>query len=132
MSVMKKLVAVINGESQVEYDRTRELPEHQKQYLDKMDEKMDQGIPHGPGHIFAPDAKQKAEFVANQLVGAVKGNNEQLAAATLAYLANRMPDLQQVVAEENKEGQLTIKLVYDQEYVKAEPISFVKPGNLNS
>jgi hypothetical protein len=128
---MKNLVAVLQGESQVEYDRSRPLPEQQLKYLDMMDEKMDQGIPQGAGHIFAPDLKQKAQFVANQLIQAIKSDNEQLAAATLSYLANRLPDLLQVVAEEN-DGETTIKLVYDREYVAAQPVQFIKPGQLNS
>ena len=128
---MKKLVAVLHGESQVEYDRTRQLPEKQLKYLDMMDEKMDEGIPHGAGHIFAPDMEQKAQFVANQLINAIKSDNEQLAAATIAYLGERLPDLLQVVADE-KDGETTIKLIYDQEYVKAEPVQFIKPGQLNS
>ena len=128
---MKKLVAVMNGESQVEYDRTKGLPENQLHYLDVMDQKMDEGIPHGAGHIFAPDAQQKAQFVASQLIHAIKSDNEQLAAATLAYLAIRLPDLQQVVAEE-RDGETHIKLIYDQEYVKAQPVQFIKPGQLNS
>ena len=93
---MKKLVAVLHGESQVEYDRTQQLPDHQLKYLDIMDAKMDEGIPHGAGHIFAPDTQQKAQFVANQLINAIKTENEQLAAATLAYLALRLPDLQRL------------------------------------
>ena len=128
---MKKLVAVVQGESQVEYDRSRQLPEKQLHYLDIMDAKMDEGIPHGAGHIFAPDMQQKAQFVANQLVNAIKTDNEQLAAATIAYLGIRLPDLQQVVAEE-KDGETTIKLVYDQEYVKPQPMQFIKPNQLNS
>ena len=64
-------------------------------------------------------------------IHAIKSDNEQLAAATLAYLAIRLPDLQQVVAEE-KDGETHIKLIYDQEYVKAQPVQFVKPGQLNS
>ena len=31
---MKKLVAVVHGESQVEYDRSRQLPEKQLEYLE--------------------------------------------------------------------------------------------------
>lgn len=128
---MKKLVVAINGEPQVEYDRTKDLPEHQMSYLDKMDQKMDEGIPHGPGHIFAPDMQKKAEFVANQLIGAIKADNEQLIAATLAYLANRLPELQQVSAED-KDDEVTIKLIYDQAYAQPQPISFVSPDKLNS
>lgn len=128
---MKKLVAVLDGESQVEYDRTQKLPSNQQEYLDKMDERMDQGIPQGAGHIFAPDMQQKAQFVANQLIAAIRGDNEQLAAATLSYLAVRQPHLLQVMAEE-KDGETAISLVYDKEYVKSEPISFVSPGSLDS
>jgi len=128
---MKKLVAVLHGESQVEYDRSRQLPEKQLEYLAIMDAKMDEGIPHGAGHIFAPDQQQKAQFVADQLINAIKTENEQLAAATIAYLAIRLPDLQQVIGEE-KDGETTIKLVYDREYVKAAPVQFIKPGQLNS
>lgn len=128
---MKKLVAVIDGESSVEYDRTKVLPANQMEYLDKMDAQMDQGIPHGQGNIFSPQIEQKAQFVANQLIGAIKSNNEQLIAATMAYLAVRLPDLQQVTADE-KDGQTTIKLIYDQEYVKAQTVNFVKPDKLDS
>lgn len=128
---MKKLVAVINNESQVEYDRTKPLGAKQQEYLAIMDRKMDEGIPHGPGNIFAPDLQQKAQFVASQLIDAIKAENEQLAAATLAYLANKLPDLQQVVAEEDKEGRTTIKFIYDKAFVKAQPVQFMKTPKLN-
>ena len=127
---MKKLVVVINDESQVEYDRSRELPEHQMNYLNVMDQKMDEGIPHGAGHLFAPDIQQKAQFISDQLVAAVKAGNEQLAAATLSWLAIRLPDLQQVVANDH-DGETTIKLIYDRPYIKAEAVQF-KPMKLNS
>lgn len=128
---MKKLVISINGESQFQYDRSKPLPEKQMEYLDKMDQKMDGGIPDGPGHIFSPDQQQRAQFVANQLVSAIKANNEQLIAATMAYLATRIPDLQQVTAED-QDGQTTIKLIHDQAYAKAETMNFVNPESLNS
>ena len=129
--IMNKLVAVIDGESTVEYDRAQELPEQQKIYLDKMDEKMDQGIPHGQGNMFSPQMNHKAQFVANQLVSAIAKNNEQLIAATMAYLATRLPELQQVAADE-KEGKTTIKLIYDNPYSKEQTVEFVRPENLNS
>ena len=128
---MKNLVAVINGEAQIEYDRSKELPANQLEYLTKMDQKMDEGIPHGAGHLFAPDIQQKAQFVADQLVMAIKSDNEQLIAATMAYLATRLPDLQQVSAED-KNNEVSIKLIYDQAFAKAEPVKFVRPDQLNS
>ena len=128
---MKNLVAVINGEAKIEYDRSKELPQNQLAYLNKMDQKMDEGIPHGAGHLFAPDIQQKAQFVADQLVMAIKSDNEQLTAATMAYLATRLPDLQQVSAEDGDDA-VAIKLIYDQSYAKAEPVKFVRPDQLNS
>ncbi|MFW2371593.1 MAG: hypothetical protein ACN4GM_00575 [Gammaproteobacteria bacterium] len=128
---MNKLVVAINGEAQFEFDRSKTLPDRQMEYLDKMDQQMDGGIPEGAGHIFSPDQSQRAQFVANQLITAIKANNEQLIAATMAYLALRMPDLQQVTAEE-KDGQTTIKLIHDQAYTKAQEINFIKPESLNS
>ena len=133
---MKELIAVINGESKVEYDRSQVLPESQLGYLDKMDQKMDGGIPHGQGNIFAPQIEQKAQFIANQLVNAIQSDNEQLIVATMAYLANRLPDLQQVVAEE-KEGEISIKLIHDKPFVeeqtvKEQTVQFVSPSKLDS
>ena len=128
---MKNLIAVINGEAKIEYDRSKELPQNQMEYLNKMDQKMDEGIPHGAGHLFAPDIQQKAQFVADQLVMAIKSDNEQLTAATMAYLATRLPDLQQVSAKDEDDA-VAIKLIYDQPYAKAEPVKFVRPDQLNS
>ena len=102
-----------------------------KLYINGLDEKMDQGIPHGPGNIFAPQMEHKAQFVANQLVGAISAENEQLISATMAYLAIRLPDLQQVAAEE-KDGETTIKLIYDKPYAEEQTVQFVRPENLNS
>lgn len=130
-AVKKKLVVVIDNETHIEYDREKPLPPHQIEYLDKMDAKMDQGIPQGSGHIFSPDLRKKAEFVANQMVSALKSSNEQLAAATLAWLANRLPELQQVLAEE-KDGQTEIRLVEDRAYAKEEPVQFIRPDQLDS
>ena len=129
---MSKLVAVIDGESEIEYDRSVDLPDHQRDYLDKMDAKMNEGIPLGQGNIFAPQMEQKAQFVADQLVMAIQSNNEALIAASMAYLANRLPDLKQVLAEKQQDGEIKITLVYDKEFVKPEAINFVKPSQLNS
>ncbi len=128
---MSTLVAVVNGESVIEYDRSKALPENQLAYLDKMDEQMEMGIPSGQGNIFAPDQEQKAQFVASQLMMAISSENDQLIAASMAYLANRLPELKQVTAQE-KEGETHISLIYDREYTPPQTINFVKPEHLNS
>jgi len=128
---MSILVAVVNGDSEIEYDRSKDLPEHQQVYLNKMDEKMDVGIPSGQGTIFAPDQAQKALFVANQLMAAIDEDNEQLISASMAYLALRLPELKQVSIKD-KEGKKEISLIYDRDYSPAQTVNFVKPEHLNS
>jgi len=128
---MSILVAVVNGDSEIEYDRSKPLAEQQLSYLQKMDEKMDMGIPSGQGNIFAPDQEQKAQFVADQLMFAIKMDDEKLISASMAYLATRLPELKQVKSKE-KDGQQQITLVYDRDYSAPQEIKFVKPEHLNS
>ncbi len=73
-----RLMAVLlNGIAQLEYDRAKPLPDYQGAYLDKMDSKMDeQGIDIDGRLIRKPDLGQKAQFVAANLVHAIKSNQE--------------------------------------------------------
>ena len=128
---MSVLVAVVEGDPVVEYDRDVTLVENQQQYLEKMENKMDQGIPLGQGNVFAPDMEQKAQFVATQLFMALETENEQLIAASMAYLATRLPELKQVSTKE-KNGEKQISLIYDREFTPPQEINFVKPEHLNS
>jgi len=121
-----KLVVAINGESQVEYDRDKTLPPHHQEYLERMDVQMDEGIPLDGEQIPAPDPMQRCRFVAAQLIDAIRGENEGLAAALLAYLANRLPELKQVRAVA-REDDLKVDLVFDREFVPEVPVQFVKP-----
>jgi hypothetical protein len=115
---MSEMMAVLlNGVAQLEYDRGRELPAHQAVYLDKMDRKMDEGIVVGEETVSDPSLDQRAQFVAANLVHAIKSDDEQTAAAMCTYLANRLPDLKQVKIED-KDGQVMIDLVFDEEYKK--------------
>ncbi|HED34147.1 MAG TPA: hypothetical protein ENJ08_08030 [Gammaproteobacteria bacterium] len=128
---MSILVAVVDGDSIIEYDRSRALPAKQLEYLDKMDEKMDISVPSGQGNIFAPDQTQKAQFVASQLMMAIESDNEALISASMAYLANRLENLKQVSAR-TSEGQKEITLVYDKDYTPAQDVKFVRPEHLSS
>lgn len=128
---MNILTVVFNGEAKIEYDRSKPLPDHQQVYLDKMDEKMDQGIPHGQGNMFAPQMEHKSQFVANQLIAAISADDEQLMAAAMAYLAIRLPTLQQVVADD-KDGEVSIKLIHDQAYGGEQIVQFDRSGKLDS
>jgi hypothetical protein len=124
----EKLTVVLNGQAVVEYDRNKPLSEQQSAYLDKMDTEMDKGLQIGAEHIEQPDLKQKAQFVALQLFQALSVNNDAVIAAACAYLANRMPDLKQVVGNsiEGQEG-VACDLVFDKPHVQEATLQFVKP-----
>jgi hypothetical protein len=125
------LAIVINGESQIEYDRNKPLPEQQLKFLDKMDNDMDQGVVLGDVQIDSPSDLQRAQFVALQLVDAIQADNEQVAAAMVAYLANRIPELKQLRATRTQED-VTFDFVFDKDYVREAKMHFVKPGSGNS
>ena len=123
----ESLVVVLDGVSQLEYRRSTPLDEAQSRYLDRMDLRMDQGIALSGVQITAPDALQRAQFVALQLLQAVQAGEEPVAAATLAYLADRMPDMKQVRAT-TRGGLLSFDLVFDRVYANEIKVEFMKPG----
>ena len=125
---MKDLMAVLlNGIAQLEYNRNKPLPDYQGAYLDKMDEKMAAGIEVDGQVLPEPDLGQRAQFVAANLVHAIKNDDEANAAAMCTYLAVRLPDLRQVKIDES-DGEIAIELVFDQDYVKQYPVQFHRPN----
>jgi hypothetical protein len=121
---MSNIMAVLlNGIAQLEYDRDKPLPDHQALYLDKMDTRMDEGILIGDTRIKNPDINQRAQFVAANLVHAIKDDQESLAASMCTYLANRLPDLKQVRIDDSN-ADVTIDLIFDEEYKKQVAVQF--------
>jgi len=108
-----KLVILFNGQAVVEYDRNVRLPGHQRQYLDKMDNDMDDGIELAGEAITEPDAVQRAKFVAMHMVQALIDEHDAMIAAACAYLANRLPELKQVKVVEQGDN-LMLDLIFDQ------------------
>jgi len=123
---MSNLFAVLlNGIAQLEYDRTKPLPDYQGAYLEKMDSKMDEGISLGDTTIEKPDMGQKAQFVAANLAHAIKSDDEATCAAMTSWLATRLPDLKQVKLTET-DGEFSIDLVFDEDYVQQIGVPFPK------
>jgi len=115
---MSQIMAVLlNGLAELEYDRQKPLPDYQAVYLDKMDTRMDAGIRIGEGSIVNPDLNQRAQFVAANLLHAIRNNDEPLAAALCSYLAVRLPDLKQIKIEDDQQN-VSIELVFDEDYRK--------------
>lgn len=121
-----KLAVFINGEAVLEYDRNIALTQQQLASLTQMDQKMDAGINLAGEQVSAPDKNQRLQFMALNLVHAlVKEENEALIAASTSYLAQNLPDLKQVRAD-NRDGEWLIDLVFDKEYQNQVKVSF--PG----
>ena len=119
------MVVLVNGEALFEYDRTKPLPENQRQYLDRMDRQMDDGITLGNEAIEKPDQQQRAQFVAFTLVTAIQQDNEAVIAAMNSYLAVRYPDLKQVKADtDQNSNKVMFDLIFDQEHKNQVKVSF--------
>ena len=121
---MNNVMAVfLNGIAQLEYDRDKLLPDHQAAYLDKMDAKMDAGILVGDENITNPDVNQRTQFAAANLAHALNTSDEAMAAAMCSYMAIRLPELKQVRIDD-QEGEISIELVFDEEYRKQVAVEF--------
>jgi hypothetical protein len=115
VSENKLMAILLNGVAQIEFDRSKELSDFQKDYLNNMDAKMDQGIVLADATLNNPDVMERVKFVAGNLLHAIKGDDEASAAAFSSYIGTRMPDLKQVrMTDINDE--ISIELVFDQEY----------------
>ncbi|HHH43839.1 MAG TPA: hypothetical protein ENK49_06860 [Gammaproteobacteria bacterium] len=117
------LTILVDQQPQLEFDRTRGLSDHQLAGLERMDAQMDAGIQAGDRWLEQPDRLQRAQFVAVQLVAALQQGDDALAAASCAYLATRLPDLQQVKAV-RVDGGFSLELVFDEPYVPETVVEF--------
>ena len=118
------LTVVIDGTPHLEYDRSKPLPGSQLASLDRMDQKMDQGIRLGGENIQRPDRVQRAQFVALHLLEAMQEGDDALIAASCAYLASRLPDLRQVKAS-LADSTVSAELVFDEPYTNEVAVDFV-------
>ena len=109
------LAVVVDGTQILHYDRNNPLPEEQQRSLEKMDKKMDQGISFGTQTFSTPGMQERAQYIANMLITALSEKNDPLAAATCAWLAVRMPDLQQVKSK-MKDDHNMIELIFDRSF----------------
>lgn len=119
----EKLVVVVNGQAVIEYDRSKRLPGHQRQFLDKMDQDMDQGVEIAGERVMNPAPDVRAKYVAIHLINAIVNEDDGMIAAMCAYLASRFPDLKQVKALEYKD-EFSFDLVFDKAYSNAVNVQF--------
>ena len=106
------LEVVVNKTIVMECDRNTRLPGKQREFLDKMDFDMDEGIRFDGKYYEHPDALQRGKYIAMHLIRAIQTNNRGMINAMCAYLVNRLPSLNQIATEENN-GEVTINLRFD-------------------
>ena len=97
---MKKLTIFANDQIAYEYDKDITLEQGQLAFLDKVDSDMDRGIKIQGKLISSPDSKQRATFVAMNLIRALQQDNQPIIYSSCAYLANRFPRLVEVHAND--------------------------------
>jgi hypothetical protein len=107
---MKALSIYVNEQLVYEYDRDTSLDDNQLTFLDRMDADMDRGIKIRGELITDPDDKQRATFVAMNLIRALQQENDAAISVSCAYLATRLPDLAEVQADDH-ETTVKIELV---------------------
>lgn len=110
MSTMLEIV--MNQQIILQYARNNRLPGKQRQFLDKMDYDMDAGFSLAGRHYARPDARQRAKYVAMQLVHGIYNNDQGMINAMCAYLVNRLPHLVQICINEDGED-VTIDLHFE-------------------
>ncbi len=120
---MSILAIVVNDQLTLQYDRSKVLPEKQQQYLDKLDIKFSQGIELQGEKINNPDIQQKARYMSLSLMEGIMYQEDDKAAASMAWLATRLPDLKQLKAIVDENG-TQFDLIFDREYQPHQVVNF--------
>jgi hypothetical protein len=107
---MNKLTVFINDQLAFEYDRSTELENKQLEFLERMDRDMDRGFKIYGEMIAEPDSKQKATFVAMNLLKALQQEDNAKIRVSCAYLSNRLPNVVEVHARDQG-GRIDIEFV---------------------
>ena len=120
---MSVLAVVINDQLTLQYDRSKQLPENQQQYLDNLDVKFAQGIELQGEKINNPDIQQIARYMSLILMESIMYQEDDKAAVSMAWLATRLPDLKQVKAIVDDKG-TQFDLIFDREYQPHQVVNF--------
>ena len=107
---MTNLSIMINDQLAFEYDRSTKLDDKQLAFLDKMDSDMDRGFKIHGELINKPDIKQKATFVAMNLLKALKQDDHAKMTVSCAYLISRLPHAIELHARDQG-GRINIEFI---------------------
>ena len=97
---MNTLSIYVNDQLSLECDRSKVLDEERLAFLERMDSDMGRGLKIHGELIAEPDKKQKATFVAMNLLNALKQEDHARIAVACANLGHRLPHVVEVHARD--------------------------------
>jgi hypothetical protein len=100
----------INDQLAFEYDRSTLLDDGQLAFIEQMDRDMDRGIRMYGELVTEPDSKQKASFVAMNLLKGLQQEDNVRIEVSCAYLSSRLPHVVEVHARD-QEGRVNIEFI---------------------
>ena len=100
----------INDQLAFEYDRSSVLDDKQLAFIEQMDRDMDRGIRMYGELITQPDSKQKASFVAMNLLKGLQQEDNARIEVACAYLSSRLPHVVEVHARD-LDGRVNIEFI---------------------
>lgn len=126
---MSTLVVVVNDQPMMQYDRSKALSDKKQYYLSTLDKKFDQGIELQSEKLDNPNMEQRAKFMALSLMEGIMYKEDDKAAASMSWLATRLPDLKQVKMFVDENG-THFELIFDREYQPHQVVEFdgLKPS----
>jgi hypothetical protein len=107
---VSKLTIVINDQPVYEYDKNSTLNGRQLEFLDSMDGDMARGLRVHGELIDKPDTRQRANFVAMNLIRALLQEDDAKIQVSCAYLASRLPDIDELHARDEG-GKVSIDMI---------------------
>ena len=126
-----KLMVLINNVPQIEFDRAFELTESQNNSLQLIDKKLNQGFELHGIKLENPTHEDKIQFVSANLISSLLADDDEVAAASCAYIAKLLPDLKQIKSIE-KNGEISIELVFDKDHRQESKLNFVPADQLKN
>ena len=122
-----KVGFLLDGQEVLTYDRSRALPDKQREYLNILDDQLEEGFILSDQQIDKPNLQQKTQFIALNLVNALTKEDDNTAIIMFTYLVNRMPELKQAKAkikESDSGRQIGVEFVFDEVKSEGKKIEF--------
>lgn len=124
----------LDGQEVLTYDRSQALPDQQREYLNALDDQLEEGFILSDQQIDKPNLQQKTQFIALNLVNALTKEDDNTAIIMFTYLVNRMPELKQAKAKikETDSGQkIGVEFVFDDVKSEGQKIEFLPQEKLH-